>query len=216
MKFGIICEGVTDFHVLKHVIQAYFKDEAEFRPIQPNLDETHSKTALGTFGSWGQVASYLKSDHLEQTLADMNYVVVQIDTDVCELANFDVSPITLADSDHTKFYNLIKAKLIEWMDSFAADTYDYYKDKVIFAISVHSLECWLLAYHDTSVKKCKIKNCELALTHFLKKKGESITKNARDYIEYSEDLKRIKNHKNVIAKSESFKIFVDQLVAIST
>ena len=89
MKFGLICEGVTDFHVLKHVIQAYF-EEGQFRPIQPNLDETHRRTATGTFGGWELVAKYLKSDHLEQTLADMDYVVIQIDTDVCECSFFHV------------------------------------------------------------------------------------------------------------------------------
>lgn len=213
MKFGLICEGVTDFHVLKHVIQAYF-EEGQFRPIQPNLDETHKKTAEDSFGGWGLVSAYLKSDHLEQTLADMDYVVVQIDTDVCEKKHFDVSPIGLADTDHQAFYEQIKLKLIEWMDSYEDDTYDYYKDKIIFAISIHSLECWLLAYHDSSNKKCKIKGCESALNIFLGKKGKSISKNAQDYIEYSKDFKKSKNHKGVIAKSDSFRIFVEQLASI--
>ena len=46
MKFGIICEGITDFHVLKHIIQS-FNEQAEFQPIQPCLDETHKKTSEG-------------------------------------------------------------------------------------------------------------------------------------------------------------------------
>jgi hypothetical protein len=213
MKFGLICEGVTDFHVLKHVIQAYF-EEGQFRPIQPNLDETHKKTAEDSFGGWGLVSAYLKSDHLEQTLADMDYVVVQIDTDVCEQKHFDVSPIGLADTDHQAFYEQIKLKLIEWMDSYEDDTYDYYKDKIIFAISIHSLECWLLAYHDSSNKKCKIKGCESALNIFLGKKGKSISKNAQDYIEHSKDFKKSKNHKGVIAKSDSFRMFIEQLASI--
>lgn len=215
MKFGIICEGVTDFHVLKHVIQAYFKEEADCRPIQPNLDETHNKTAKGSFGNWLQVAAYLKSDHLEQTLVDMNYVVVQIDTDVCELTHFDVSPITLADTDHQAFYEQIKLKLIEWMDSYEANTYDYYKDKIIFAISVHSLECWLLAYYDTKTRSCKIKGCESALSRVLNSKGKSISKNAQEYIEHSKDFKNSKNHAQIIVKSESFRVFVQQLTDIT-
>lgn len=152
MKFGLICEGVTDFHVLKHIIQAYF-EEAEFKPIQPNLDETHKKTEAGTFGGWELVVEYLKSDHFEDTIVNTDFVVVQIDTDVCEHPNFGVSPISLADSDHQAFYENIRLKMIEWMDNFEADTYDYYKDKIIFAISVHSLECWLLAYHGTKIVK---------------------------------------------------------------
>lgn len=213
MKFGIICEGVTDFHVLKHVIQAYF-DDPVFLPIQPNLDETHNKTATGTFGGWELVAKYLKSDHFEDAILAADFVVVQIDTDVCEHINFGVTPISLADSDHQSFYENIRLKLIEWMDSYAADTYDFYRDKIIFAISIHSLECWLLAYHDSSNKKCKIKGCESALNIFLGKQGRSISKNAQDYIEYSKDFKKPKNHKVVIAKSTSFKLFIEQLASI--
>ena len=213
MKFGLICEGVTDFHVLKHVIQAYF-EEGQFRPIQPNLDETHRRTATGTFGGWELVAKYLKSDHLEQTLVDMDYVVIQIDTDVCEHSNFGIPSITLADSDLNAFYEQIKLKLIEWIDSFEANTYDFYKEKIIFAISVHSLECWLLAYHDTRQRNCKIKGCENALTRYLSTKRMTITKTAQDYIRYSSDFKMPENHAPVIAKSESFGMFIKQLSAI--
>lgn len=213
MKFGLICEGVTDFHVLKHVIQAYFA-EAQFKPIQPNLDETHSRTASDTYGGWERVADYLKSDHLEQTLVDMDYTVIQIDTDVCEHVNFGISSITLADSDQQAFYEQIKLKLVEWMDSYEIDTYDFYKEKIIFAISVHSLECWLLAYHDTRPRNCKIKGCENALTRYLSSKRMTITKTTQDYIRYSSDFKIPENHALVVAKSESFGRFVNQLSAI--
>lgn len=211
MKFGIICEGVTDFHVLKHVIQAYF-DDPVILPIQPNLDETHNKTATGTFGGWELVAKYLKSDHFEDAILAADFVVVQIDTDVCEHINFGVAPISLADSDHQSFYENIRLKLIEWMDSYAADTYDFYKDKIIFAISVHSLECWLLAYHGT--KKCKITGCDTELSAVMRKKKKSlntVTKNVQEYIEHSRDLRRKRNHPSIIAKSLSFEKFIQQL-----
>lgn len=217
MKFGLICEGVTDFHVLKHIIQAYFAD-AEFRAIQPNLDETHKKTETGTFGGWELVAEYLKSDHFEDTIVSTDYVVVQIDTDVCEHTNFGVSPINLADSDHQAFYDNIRLKMIEWMDNFEPDTYDHYKHKIIFAISVHSLECWLLAYHDTRPRSCKITGCAAELSAVMRRQSKSlntVTKKVQEYIEHSKDLKKQRNHPPVIAKSDSFKIFVDQLAAIS-
>lgn len=215
MKFGLICEGVTDYHVLKHVIQSYF-DDVDFQPIQPCLDETHKKTAQGTFGGWELVSEYLKSDHFEDTVVNTDYLVIQIDTDVCEHANFGVSPISLADTDHDAFYEQIRLKIIEWIDSFEPDTYDYYKDKIIFAISVHSLECWLLAYYGN--KKCKITGCDSALSAVLRKKGKSINtinKNVREYIEYSQDLKRKKNHTGIVENSKSFALFLEQLDKIS-
>ena len=67
MKFGIICEGITDFHVLKHIIQS-FNEQAEFQPIQPCLDETHKKTSEGMFGGWELVSAYLQSDNCKRPL----------------------------------------------------------------------------------------------------------------------------------------------------
>lgn len=215
MKFGLICEGVTDFHVLKHVIQSFFNGEAEFQPIQPFLDETHKKTAEGNFGGWELVASYLKSQDFEDAVVNTDYLVIQIDTDVCEHPNFDVSPISLADSNHDEFYERIKLKLIEWIDSFEPDTYEYYKEKIIFAISVHCLECWLLAYHGQ--KKCKITGCEPELTATLRRKSKvlnTVNKNVREYIEHSQDLKKRKNHTAILKNSKSFVLFVDQLEKI--
>lgn len=216
MKFGIICEGVTDFHVLKHVIQSYFSD-ALVNDIQPELDARQMGTAKNEFGNWEQVASYLQTDQFEVTVENTDYVVVQIDTDVCEHVNFDVLPISLANTDHDAFYEAIKQKLIAWMDSYEADTYAYYKDKIIFAISVHSLECWLLAYHGS--KGNKIVGCIDELCTVINRKGGSFntkTKDYREYIDYSKDLKKKKNHKDIIAKSASFKKFLEQLDAIPT
>lgn len=99
MKFGIICEGITDFHVLKHIIQS-FNEQAEFQPIQPCLDETHKKTSEGMFGGWELVSAYLQSDNLEDVIVNTDYLIIQIDTDICEHSNFNAAPITLADEDH--------------------------------------------------------------------------------------------------------------------
>lgn len=101
------------------------------------------------------------------------------------------------------------------MDNFEPDTYDYYKEKIIFAISVHSLECWLLAYHGS--KKCKITGCDAELTATMqikKKKLSTLNKDVRQYIEHSLDFKKRKNHPPVAAKSISFEKFIQQLSAI--
>lgn len=233
MKFGLICEGVTDFHVLKHVIQSYFS-EAQIHDIQPELDARQMGTAGDEFGGWEQVANYLQTDQFEVTVANTDYVVIQIDTDVCEEINFGVSPISLADSDHDAFYELIRQKLIEWINSSRMplnkrkkkryefylklrkiSNFAYYQEQIIFAISVHSLECWLLAYHGS--KGSKIVGCIDELCRTINKQGGSFNikdKDYREYIEYSKDFKKQKNHKTIVAKSESFKRFVEQLDAI--
>ena len=47
--------------------------------------------------------------------------------------------------------------------------YDKYKDKIIFAISVHSLECWLLPLYYTDNRKAKILHCTKTVDEQLKK-----------------------------------------------
>ena len=111
---------------------------------------------------------------------------------------------------------LINGTTLEWMDSFEPDTYDFYKEKIIFAISVHSLECWLLAYHGRN-KGCKITGCDTALTAALRKQNKSINtlnKKANEYIEHSKDLKKRKNHSVILENSRSFSLFVEQLEKI--
>ncbi|HGH3151109.1 TPA: hypothetical protein ACJK0A_002907, partial [Acinetobacter baumannii] len=62
---------------------------------------------------------------------------------------------------------------------------------------------------------CKITGCENALSRYFKTVRKTINKNAKDYIQHSLDFKDARNHPRICAKSESFKIFVDQLAAIS-
>ena len=198
MLFGIICEGVTDYHVLKHSVQAYFPN-ARFKSAQPTLDPREEKQVKldengnvvlnsrgrpeESQGGWNELITFLKSDDFEQEIVNTNYVVIQIDTDVCTQIGFDID-ITLATSDHTKFYELVKSKIIGWINScgiplnkrkqrrflFYRDqrknkttVFDDYQDRIIFAISVHSLECWLLAYHDTRPRNFKITGCAKCL-----------------------------------------------------
>lgn len=216
MKFGLICEGATDFHVLKHITQAYFS-EATILDIQPRLDARQIKTGIDEFGGWEQVSSFLQTDQFEVTVENTDFVIIQIDTDVCEHPNFNASSIALADSDHDIFYEQITSKLIELMDKYELGTYEYYKHKILFAISVHSLECWLLAYHGN--KGYKVTGCFEELGTTLRRKGEKFNnknKDAHEYIRISKDLKKQKNHNVVIKKSKSFQIFVEQLQKIST
>lgn len=238
MKFGLICEGVTDIPVLENIILSYVGN-AQFFPLQPATDETHQRTIAGEFGEfagWRIVSEYLKSTHFDGAFSTNDYVVIQIDTDVCEEKHFDVFPKTLADSDHDAFYELVQNKIIEWINSCGVPInrrkarrfkfyqakrkkiptiFEYYKDRIIFAISVHSIECWLLAYHGT--KGNKIVGCTNELCRTLIRKGESFNiqdKDSRDYAKHSNDLKRQKNHRSIIDKSASFRKFVEQLDAI--
>lgn len=144
MNFNIIAEGNTDFRVLRIIIESII-DDAVVNVLVPTVD-AYSHTTVGTAG-WEKVIDYLESNLLEGALANSDYLVIQIDTDVCEHVNYNASPITLADQDIEQFYEVIKNKMIEWINKFNPNTYEKYKEKIIFAICIHSLECWLLALY---------------------------------------------------------------------
>lgn len=216
MKFGLICEGITDFSVLKNIIDGIFEEvdvQPRIRELQPFVDVHTNKQA--NFGGWEQVAEYLKSDRFEDAVVNHDYIVVQIDTDVSNHANFNACCPSLADSNQVVFLDSIKSKMIEWMDSFEADTYDLYKDKIVFCICIHSLECWILLIHGDQNIRNKIKKCDdkLALIHGRKNIG-FIAKNADSYDSMTKRFKKDKNLVGFRGVSYSFDAFVDQLIAI--
>lgn len=216
MKFGLICEGITDFSVLKNIIEGVFEKvdvQPRIRELQPLVDVHTNKQA--NFGGWEQVAEYLKSDRFEDAVVNHDYIVVQIDTDVSNHPNFNACCPSLADSDQVDFLNSIKFKMIEWMDNFADDTYECYKEKIVFCICIHSLECWILLIHGDRNNQNKIKKCDnkLALMHSRKNIG-FIAKNADSYDRMTQKFKLNKDLVGCMGISHSFDTFINQLAAI--
>jgi len=216
MKFGLICEGITDFSVLKNIIDGVFEEvdvQPRIRELQPLLDVHTNKQE--NFGGWEQVAEYLKSDRFEDAVVNHDYIVVQIDTDVSNHPNFNACCPSLADKDQTVFLDEIKAKMIEWVDSFEADTYDFYKEKIVFCICIHSLECWVLLIHGDDKQRNQIKSCTRRLVQVNKRKNIGfIEKDADSYDHISKKFKKDKNLVGFRGVSYSFDAFVDQLIAI--
>lgn len=216
MKFGLICEGITDFSVLKNIIDGVF-EKVDVQPrimeLQPLVDAYKDKQS--NYGGWEQVVDYLKSDRFEQAIVDHDYIVVQIDTDVSGHVNFDACCPSLADVDQSDFLDKVRDKLIEWMDGFEADTYNYYKDKIIFCICVHSIECWIVLIHGDQNMKNKIKECEHKLKKINGRKNIGfIEKNAGSYDEMTKKFKKNKHLIGFLGFSFSFDTFVGQLMVV--
>mgnify|MGYP003478048539 FL=1 len=220
MRFSIIGEGSTDFRVLKTILESFFVD-SEINSLVPVLDEKKKKTAKDEHGSWTKIPEYLKSNFLEDALVNTDYLVIQIDTDVCEEPGFDVSPKVLADSNQEDFYNLVQAKLIEWIDSFEPDTYNYYQEKFIFAIAIHSLECWLIAYYCKS-SELKIKRIKNGFNHLQralerdKKIHLAEPKDPAVYEELAIPFRKRKHHAQARTYSYSLNRFMCQLEEIES
>ncbi|EKY3317877.1 TPA: hypothetical protein NVH54_002648 [Vibrio cholerae] len=150
--FGLACEGPTDAVVLENILLGYvdnLDDEEDIQQLQPQLDATDK---ADTFGGWNQLFSYLKSKRFRDDVANSQYLVIQVDTDVAVSGQLDVLLVD-ADNKPLDVPNIIvriKERLIaeieEGQEGFCQNAEN--AEKIIFAISVHSIECWLFNLHN--------------------------------------------------------------------
>jgi len=149
-RIALVAEGPTDQAVLTHFLGAYFED--------PNIIIHSLQPRSKVLGGWTEVLRYIASPEFAAAFADNDLIVVQIDTDVCEERGFDVpghdvggdilTPDALAER--------VQARLTA---QFSPDVFEKHAHQILFAICVHSIECWLLplVYSDSrqgSTGKC--------------------------------------------------------------
>lgn len=110
-------------------------------------------------------------------------------------------------------------QLILVINSGQQNFYEAHVDKFAFAISVHSLECWLYAHYNTKpLKKPKITGCYKALEYLYTQKKlatfKKIEKTYRCYDQLSRVFLERENIDKVSTKNPSFKCFIDNLEAL--
>lgn len=165
ITIGIISEGRTDQIIIQHVLFGYFaahRDELEIEPVFPP-----ERTADGiAHGGWTVLKGWLQSGAHRQVLQFRDYLVVHVDTDVCEQLGFDVSrrdPETGAPRDVMTLRAAVIDRLTEWM---GRDFCETYRDRLLFAIAVDQTECWLLPLLVTQkAKQAKTTGCLQAAEH---------------------------------------------------
>lgn len=157
-SFAIVSEGPTDQILLEGIREGFFPRDADLTVnyLSPVWDETDA--GQGKAAGWFQVLEYCRSPDLVGALQYNDYVIVQIDTDVCEERHFDISkrengielsPLELIDK--------VIAKLRGLMGEMFCDKFG---DRLFFAVSVHSIECWLLPlFGKTKSDRGKTVNC---------------------------------------------------------
>jgi len=136
-----------------------------------------------------------------------------LDTDVSNETGFEVPQVDAKNqplSPEVLIKNVI-AKLIVTIDSGEQGFYQQHSEKIIFGICVHSLECWLYAYHNRKpLSKPKITGCYKALSHLL----PSMEKTYRCYDELSQVFLKRKNIDAVVKKEPSFRVFIQSLETV--
>ena len=214
-NFGFITEGVTDQIVIEYILNGYFNtDDININELQPLRDET-DRHRSENYGGWKLVFDYCKSEKFKQAFQFNDYIIIQIDTDVSEEPHYDVSKrdattgreldvVELTEKVKEKFNNLI-----------GLEFFDEYQEKIIFAISVHSIECWLLPLYYNDRKKYKIVNCLQTLNRELnRQEGFTIDRDNKKVDYYEKIAKNFRKHKRLIGWCEenpSFGIFIEEL-----
>ena len=215
VTFGFITEGVTDQIVIEYILNGFFDtDDIEIKELQPIRDET-DKNRLENYGGWTLVFDYCKSTKFKEAFPYCDYIIIQIDTDVCEEVNYGISkrdeygnelkPVDLIEKVKEKF----REELI------GQEFFNDNEEKIIFAISVHSIECWLLPLYYTDNKKGKIVNCLRALNERLSRRENfTIDSNSKNPSYYEKIAKKFRKRKTLMGLYEdnpSLKIFIEEI-----
>jgi hypothetical protein len=143
--FALISEGLTDQVILERIIEQMcdeiFEEGVEINPLQPLRDATDSKRA--PHAGWELVLEYCQ-ERAADALFTNDYVVIHLDTDQCDHPNFGV-PLTVHGKKRP--YGDLIQDTIAVITSRLGDAFSSTTSKrFLFAISVHSIESWLLIY----------------------------------------------------------------------
>lgn len=207
--FAGITEGITDQIIIENILAGYFNPDVDVNWLQPLRDTTDANRS-SNYGGWNQVFEYCRSEDFKEAFQFNEYIIIQIDTDVSE----EHYGVAHRDRDgELSPEKLIEDVVAKFKSSIGEDFYSQYEDKIIFAIAVHSTECWLLPLYYTDGKKAKIKNCLTTLNQALQKKeGFTIDPNNKK-TEYYRDISRKywkrKMLSNCYKENPSFKIFIE-------
>lgn len=212
ISFGLITEGLNDQIVIESILAGYFNNpDIDIRPLQPERDKDDENKSHN-YGGWSQVFAYCESNNFKEAFQFIDYIIIQIDTDVSEDYN-----IAHQDEKGEFTPQQLIAKVSEkFRDGIGEDFYKTNQQKIIFAISVHSIECWLLPlYYTDKQKKAKCKNCLNTLNYELSKQHKfTIDKNAKNPEYYREIAKQYGKHKVLMKHYQdnpSLKIFIEEI-----
>jgi hypothetical protein len=216
VNIGIIAEGQTDFLMLKKFMTclAPASEYFYFTPIQPLFDETDFALLQSPPG-WFQVLEYCHSERFAEAFDFNDFILIQIDTDVSEERHFEVSKRHTDGQERSveEMIEAVKAKLISQIDE---ERFQALEKKILFAICVDSMECWLLPLFVSDPRKHdKSTHCLNTLNSALQREfGFSIDVSHKQVRYYEKLLRNLKKQKLVLEGSKrnpSFQVFVQSL-----
>ena len=217
--FGLICEGITDQIVIENILHGYFNhDDVEVTELQPLRDATNDNLAA-TAGNWHRVFEYCGSEAFIAAFSQPDlYAIIQVDTDIFHRGEVgEKYQISTKKEDGSELPppNIVANIVAKFVEVIGEENYQRFKDRIIFAIAVQSIECWLLPLYYTDNRQQKTVNCLTTLnTALSSKEGFSIHKKE---IAYYRKIARpyLKNRiiKQKYSQNASLTIFIENVAA---
>jgi hypothetical protein len=208
MRFAIAGEGLTDFTIMKNLLIGFFNDKnLSVRRLLPESNEP--------FG-WANLFDQLSKDIFRNSFEFNDYIIVQIDSGTCEDWKEGLRHIG---DDESLLHDFIHQIVQVLAKRIGEAFYTGNKAKIIFAIAVHDIECWVLPFtSDKSSDHAKMVNCLNSTERIANKKGFSLNqKNYREgkhYEDLSKGMTKQKDLMQLYTYNPSLRVFVDNLIQI--
>lgn len=211
--FGLITEGATDQEVISTILAGIFDNS----DIDPNFIQPSRSTSFQdqTHGGWPHTLAFCASEEFKQTFQTNRFIIIHIDTDICDQPGFEVSKV--GESGNITVEELclkVREKLISFITQ---DFYTIVQDRIIFAICVENIECWLLPiyYSSQKSKRGKTVGCLDTLNIELKKQlGFYIDEKKLEYYQKaSKPYLKGRELRRLYKLNPSLQLFVDDVIS---
>lgn len=215
-RFGLITEGITDQIVIENLLYGFFNSyDVEITELQPLKDATDENLAT-TNANWHKVFEYCKSSFFKGAMSqDDFYAIIHIDSDVFlgDSVSKEYSVETRNEEGELSTEILLENIVNKFIETIGEAYYEFIQEKIIFAIAIHSTECWLLPLYFSNSKKGKVANCLKTLNEELSKKYK-FTIDSKKPAYYRKASKDWRKHKILMKKFHhnfSLKVFINNL-----
>lgn len=155
MQIGLIAEGASELRILKHIIGRYLGTEHDINEIQP---KTNAEGTQIIPGSWDRVITTFEFENtVKDALVENDYVLIQIDTDQAQTAPFSVN--VLDENGQYCKPEVLHQRVSERILNRIPNLDESERNRVILAICISEIECWLLPLYYNDSKRCKTTCC---------------------------------------------------------
>lgn len=218
MQIGLIAEGASELRILKHIIGRYLGTEHDINEIQP---KTNAEGTQIIPGGWDRVITTFEFENtVKDALVENDYVLIQIDTDQAQTAPFSVN--VLNENGQYCKPEVLHQRVSERILNRIPNLDESERNRVILAICISEIECWLLPLYYNDSKRCKTTGCIALLNQKLSSNkidplpnGNKNSSGAqKTYNTILKNLKKSKEIEECAQYNYGFQYFIQQLKTI--